>query len=45
MGGVLITMQRPAGADAAYGPYVEYVRFAGRVLYPKDASQYAYANA
>lgn len=38
-------MQRPADAGLNYGPFVEYVRFKGRVLYPKDASKYAYAAA
>eukprot|EP00198_Chlamydomonas_reinhardtii_P010461 XP_001699798.1 predicted protein [Chlamydomonas reinhardtii] len=45
LGGILITMQRPADAGLNYGPFVEYVRFKGRVLYPKDASKYAYAAA
>jgi len=38
--GVLITMQRPPNAGLNYGPFVEYVRFQGRAVYPADVSIY-----
>ncbi|GIL66808.1 hypothetical protein Vafri_20325 [Volvox africanus] len=41
VGGVKITMGRPKNAGKNYGPFLEWVRFGGRVLYPKDASIYA----
>eukprot|EP00198_Chlamydomonas_reinhardtii_P012523 XP_001701860.1 flagella associated protein [Chlamydomonas reinhardtii] len=40
IGGVVITMQRPAGSGPNYGPFVEYVRFQGRAVYPLDSSIY-----
>ncbi|GLC63165.1 hypothetical protein PLESTF_000006900 [Pleodorina starrii] len=40
VGGVLITMKQAPNAGDIYGPFVEYVRFSGRVLYPSDPSLY-----
>ncbi|KAG2445104.1 hypothetical protein HYH02_008971 [Chlamydomonas schloesseri] len=44
VGGILITMQQPENAGRNYGPFVEFVRFQGRVLYPANVSDYAYAT-
>ena len=33
-------MQRIPSAGANYGPFVEWVRFQGRVLYPSSVSVY-----
>jgi hypothetical protein len=41
VGGVLITMERPPNAGKNYGPFLEWVRFSGRVLYPKTAAIYS----
>ncbi|KAG2436510.1 hypothetical protein HXX76_006808 [Chlamydomonas incerta] len=43
VGGILLTMQQPQDAGKNYGPFVEFVRFKGRVLYPANPSVYAYA--
>lgn len=40
LGGVLVTMLRPPGAGPNYGPFLEWVRFQGRVLYPSSVSVY-----
>lgn len=34
MGGVLISMERPVDSSNNNGPFLEWVRFSGRVLYP-----------
>ncbi|GIL83272.1 hypothetical protein Vretimale_11290 [Volvox reticuliferus] len=39
-GGVLITVERPPNAGLNYGPFLEWVRFSGRVLYPSSSSLY-----
>ncbi|GLC48350.1 hypothetical protein PLESTB_000086600 [Pleodorina starrii] len=39
-GGVLITMERPPNAGLNYGPFLEWVRFSGRVLYPSRTRSY-----
>ncbi|EFJ41864.1 hypothetical protein VOLCADRAFT_107521 [Volvox carteri f. nagariensis] len=43
VGGVLITMERPDNAGQNFGPFLEWVRFSGRVLYPENAAIYANA--
>ncbi|KAG2446423.1 hypothetical protein HYH02_008416 [Chlamydomonas schloesseri] len=40
IGGVVITVKRPATAGQNYGPFIEYVRFGGRVLYPANPALY-----
>ncbi|GFR47652.1 hypothetical protein Agub_g9395, partial [Astrephomene gubernaculifera] len=44
VGGVIITIQRPANAGNNYGPFIESVKFTGRVLYPKSETPYNYAT-
>lgn len=39
-GGALITMERPPNAGVNYGPFLEWVRFSGRVIYPASSSLY-----
>ncbi|GLI60975.1 hypothetical protein VaNZ11_003231 [Volvox africanus] len=40
-GGVLITViPFPGNASKNFGPFLEWVRFSGRVLYPQDISSY-----
>eukprot|EP00198_Chlamydomonas_reinhardtii_P004609 XP_001693945.1 predicted protein [Chlamydomonas reinhardtii] len=40
IGGVVITVARPAKAGPNYGPYIEYVRFGGRAIYPTNPAEY-----
>ncbi|KAG2438088.1 hypothetical protein HXX76_005697 [Chlamydomonas incerta] len=40
VGGIRVTVIRPAGVDADYGPWIEDIHFDGRALYPADPSIY-----
>ncbi|PNH02665.1 hypothetical protein TSOC_011336 [Tetrabaena socialis] len=40
-GGILVTMERKPNSGVAWGPFLESLRFDGRVLYPRDPSVYA----
>ncbi|EFJ47421.1 hypothetical protein VOLCADRAFT_92116 [Volvox carteri f. nagariensis] len=39
-GGVLVTMERPRNAGLNYGPFLEWIRFSGRALYPSGLVPY-----
>ncbi|KXZ46740.1 hypothetical protein GPECTOR_41g705 [Gonium pectorale] len=41
VGGLLITVDRPQRAGPNYGPFLEWVKVSGRVLYPSDPTVYA----
>jgi hypothetical protein len=55
VGGIRLTMDRTVfeangqptskQAGANYGPFVEWVQYAGRILYPMDASMYRVQDA
>ncbi|EFJ47335.1 hypothetical protein VOLCADRAFT_92110 [Volvox carteri f. nagariensis] len=40
IGGVLVTMERPRNAGLNYGPFLEWIRFSGRALYPSGLVPY-----
>ncbi|KXZ54575.1 hypothetical protein GPECTOR_4g640 [Gonium pectorale] len=40
VGGLLITVDRPQRAGPNYGPFLEWVKVSGRVLYPNNATLY-----
>ncbi|KXZ50789.1 hypothetical protein GPECTOR_15g475 [Gonium pectorale] len=43
-GGVLITVDRPLSSGPNWGPFLEWVRFSGRVLYPANVAIYRGPN-